>query len=166
MKSELISEQILSDDEISIDCSEINSSVDSILTKKLKEKLEGNCITSGYVMKDSIELINRSKYGECYKGKTRYNISFKTRLVSPVVGLNIECYINSITKAGVVAYIKLDDYGNYEGNKFEDSPLLILIPLNRFEGKNIQENTKINVEITAFRIMKNNKTIQVIGRPI
>ena len=42
-----------------------------------------------------------------------------------------------------MAYIKLDDYGDYEGNKFQDSPLLILIPLNRFEDKNIQENSRI-----------------------
>tara|TARA_B100000902_G_C27100343_1_gene808474 strand:+ start:48 stop:548 length:501 start_codon:yes stop_codon:yes gene_type:complete len=166
MKSELISEQLLSD-EIYIDSSELKSGVDSILLKKLKEKLEGKSISSGYVMKDSIELINRSKYGKCTgNNKISYNISYKTNLVSPVIGLKIGCYINSVTKAGVVAYIKLDDYGDYEGNKFQDSPLLILIPLNRFEDKNIQENTKIDIEITAVRIIYNNKTIQVIGRPI
>lgn len=166
MKSDLISEQLLSDD-IYIDSSELKSGIDSILLKKLKEKLEGKTITSGYVINDSIELINRSKYGKCMgNNKISYNISYKTKLVSPVIGLNIECYINSITKAGVVAYIKLDDYGDYEGNKFDDSPLLILIPLNRFDGKSIQENTKINIEITAVRIVYNNKTIQVIGRPI
>lgn len=166
MKSDLISEQLLSD-EIYIDSSELKSDIDSILLNKLKEKLEGKSITSGYVMKDSIVLINRSKYGKCMgNNKIAYNISYKTKLVSPVIGLEIECYVNSVTKAGVVAYIKLDDYGNYEGNKFEDSPLLILIPLNRFDGKSIQENTKINIEITAVRIIYNNKTIQVIGRPI
>jgi DNA-directed RNA polymerase subunit E'/Rpb7 len=166
MKSQLISEQLLSD-EIYIDSSELNMGIDAILLKKLKEKLEGKSITSGYVMKNSIVILNRSKYGKCVgNNKISYHINYKTRLVSPVIGLNIDCYINSVTKAGVVAYIKLDDFGDYEGNKFEDSPLLILIPLNRFEDKNIQENTKINIEITAIRIIYNNKTIQVIGRPV
>lgn len=166
MKSDLISEQLLSD-EIYIESSDLKLDINSILLSKLKGKLEGKNITSGYVMKDSIVLINRSKYGKCMgNNKILYDISYKTKLVSPVIGLEIECYINSITKAGVVAFIKLDDYGNYEGNKFEDSPLLILIPLNRFDGKSIQENTKINIEITALRIIGDHSTIQVIGRPI
>jgi DNA-directed RNA polymerase subunit E'/Rpb7 len=166
MKSELISVQLLSD-EIYIDSSELKNSIDETLLMKLKEKFEGKSISCGYIMKDSIQVVNRSKYGKCVgNNKILYNISYKATLVSPVIGLKIQCYVNSITKAGVVAYIKLNEYGDYEGSKFKDSPLLILIPLNRFEDKNIQDNTKIEIEITALRIKYKHNTIQVIGRPI
>lgn len=165
MTMDLISEQLLSDS-ININSSEMNQNINDILTIKLKNKFEGKSISTGYIIKDTIDIVNRSKYGECNSGETNYNINFKTVLVSPVVGLKISCYVHNVTKAGVVAYIKLSDYGDYEGNKFEDSPLLILIPLNRFENENIQENTKIDIEITAIRIRYNNKTIQIIGRPI
>jgi len=166
MTMDLISEQLLSED-IYIDSSELNKNINDILTIKLKNKLEGKCISTGYIIKDTIDIVNRSKYGKCIgNNKIEYNINFKTVLISPVVGLKISCYIHNLTKAGVVAYIKLSDYGDYEGDEFEDSPLLILIPLNRFEDENIKVNTKIDIEITAIRIKYNNKTIQIIGRPI
>uniref|UniRef100_A0A6C0CY75 S1 motif domain-containing protein n=1 Tax=viral metagenome TaxID=1070528 RepID=A0A6C0CY75_9ZZZZ len=165
MTTDLINEQLLSDD-IYIDSSELKSGIDDILLVKLKDKFEGKTITSGYIIKDTIVIVGRSKYGKCIgNNKISYNVNYKTVLVSPVIGLNIDCYINNITKAGVVAYIKLNDYGKYEGSTFEDSPLLILIPLSRFEDKNININDKIKIEITAVRTKYNNKTIQIIGRP-
>tara|TARA_Y100001958_G_scaffold129622_1_gene98244 strand:- start:8240 stop:8740 length:501 start_codon:yes stop_codon:yes gene_type:complete len=166
MTMDFISEQLLTEDDIYIDSSEMNQKFNDILTIKLKNKFEGKSISTGYIIKDTIDIVNRSKYGVCEGGKSKYNINFKAVLVSPVVGLKISCYVHNVTKAGVIAYIKLSDYGDYEGNKFEDSPLLILIPLNRFEDENVQVNTKIDIEITAIRIRYNNKTIQIIGRPI
>ena len=93
-------------------------------------------------------------------------MNYKTKVVSPVIGSIIACHVKNITKAGVVAYIKLSDYGDYDTNIFTESPLVILIPLNRFDDKSINSGDKIDIEITAMRIKYKNQTIQIIGRPI
>jgi len=166
MTTELISEQIL-DEEIFLDSSDINDEINDILTIKLKDKLEGRCINSGFIIKNSIIIINRSIHGRCVgNNKIMYNIKFKTRIVSPILGSIISCYINNVTKAGVVAYIKLSDYDGLEGHLFTDSPLKILIPIKRFENTDINTGSKINIMITAKRIKYKNTTIQVIGRPV
>jgi|TARA_B110000902_G_C13902600_1_gene434982 DNA-directed RNA polymerase subunit E'/Rpb7 len=166
MKSELISEQILTD-EIYLNSDDINHDINGLINIKLKEKLEGKCINIGFIINNSILIINRSKYGKCVgDNKIKYIVNYKTKVVSPVIGSIIACHVKNITKAGVVAYIKLSDYGDYDTNIFTESPLVILIPLNRFDDKSINSGDKIDIEITAMRIKYKNQTIQIIGRPI
>ena len=45
---------------ININVKDINKNINEIIHSKIKNKLEGVCIDSGYVIKDSINIVNKS----------------------------------------------------------------------------------------------------------
>ena len=83
----------------------------------------------------------------------------------------IDCYINSINKMGILAYIKLNEIiPDYKGdNTFSNSPLIIIIPLQIIEDidkESIGLEKKIKVKINAIRLKYNANKIQIIGEII
>ena len=169
--TDIINDQIL-DDIIYLDSRDMNRDINTMLSIKLKNKLEGKCNSIGYILKDSIELINKS-IGKCIsidgKNKIEYTIKYKAKVLSPTKGSIINCYINSITKAGVVAYIKLNELIKTtditETSNISNSPMIILIPIARFQDNEIKNDMKLTIELTAIRIKFNNESIQAVGTP-
>ena len=71
---------------VNIDVSEINKNINEIIYNKIKEKVENLCISSGFVIKDSIEIINKS-IGKIINinnnSLIEYNIKYNAELLSP-----------------------------------------------------------------------------------
>ena len=167
-----INNQILNET-IYLSYNEINiKDINQILRNKLIEKKEGKCYNNGYIIRGSINIINKT-LGKLVnldsENKLLYNIKYSANILNPSKDEIIDCYIDNINKMGIIAYIKFKDIisGNKDNNTLQESPLIIIIPYQTVE--NIDEmniGKKIKVKINAIRIKFNTDKIQIVGEII
>jgi len=163
-----ISEQLLQT-VLVLDPRDITNDIDNLVKNKLKDNIEGKCHEDGYIIRDSVRIIKRnigSIVTDNGKSVIKYPISYRAQLIYPTEGDEITMYISNINKMGVVGYIKLN-----EGDKSEESPLIIMIPKEYFEGssKNIHDLTigqRLVVNVVGSRIKYHSENIQVIAKPL
>lgn len=149
--------------EIHVNSRDIRSTIGNAIESKLKKDMEGLCCEDGYIIKDSIKIIERS-IGKVISinndSKIKYNIKYSCSIITPSNGMKIDCYINSVSKMGAVAFIK---YNNL--STFKESPLLIIIPKNYFEDiDSIEINKKYKVEILATRLKYKSEQIHIVAK--
>jgi len=163
-----ISEQLLTSTLI-LDPKDLNSDIDSIVRIKLKENVEGKSYEDGYIIEDSVRIIQRSMGKIVTNGKKseiKYLVKYKAKVVSPSENDEINIIINSINKLGVMGYIRLND-----GDTSEESPILIMVPKEYFNDstRNFDDLTvgqKMDVITIGVRSKFNSSNIQVIARPL
>ncbi len=146
-----------------------NKKIDGYLLHHLKKEYERKCHNNGYVLPDSIEIVQRSVGKiETINNESfiKYNINYKNKSIIPTKDDIFECIIDSITKMGVIAYL---DYKETDESTIKESPLLFIIPKEFLpEGKidQLQKNSKINVKVMDTRIKFLSEQIQIIGEAI
>ena len=152
---------------INIKCNNIKGDINKLILYNLKKRYEGVCNKDGYIMKNTIELINRS-IGELLlidtKSHIMYNITYKCDIISPSIGNKIKCVVNSNNKMGIIGYIKDDDV-----KTIDDSPFIIIIPNEYFTDTDISTikiGDILNVKIENFRTKYLAKQIQLVVKPI
>jgi len=162
-----ISKQILNTN-ININSNELIKDIDGLILHKLKEKYENICTQHGYILGDSINLINR----ELGNIKTidnnsyiSYVVNYTADIIYPTEGEIIEVIVDRVNKMGVISYI------NNSKNDFENSPLIVIIPNEYFTDStrdinSITKNQKIKVEILSIRIKYGNSKIQIVAKPL
>lgn len=149
--------------EIHVNPSDIRSTIGNAIDYKLKKDMEGLCCEDGYVVKDSIKIIERSM-GKIIninnQSKITYNVKYSCSIITPSKGMVIDCYINSVSKMGAVAFVK---YNNL--STFKESPLLIIIPKIYSENvDNIEINKKYKIEIMAIRLKYKSQQIHIVAK--
>ena len=167
MTSNYISKQLLTTS-INIHSSHIRGNVNETILRQLKSRFEGVCNQDGYIEKDSIVVISRS-IGEVTsinnKSYIVYNITYKANVISPSKGDKLSCTINTVSKVGVIAYVK-----EKEDHTMNDSPFVIMIPKESFESDEVVDSlivgSQLDVVIEAFRIKYLSKQIQVVAKPV
>ena len=136
---------------------------DGLILHKLKQ-YEGKCMKYGYIIKDSTEIIQRSVGKICNIDKEsliEYNINYKIKSLLPKVGDKCECIIGSISKMGLISYIK------YEGlDNINDTPLLVIIPKEFCELDKLKIDEKILIEVVDVRIKFMSNQIQLVGKSV
>ena len=164
--SEYISSQLLTTS-INVDSRAIQGNINQLLYKLLKKKYEGVCNKDGYVQMNSLQIVNRS-IGEVKTinniSYIVYNITYKANIYSPVKGTQLECSVNSITKMGIVGFLK-----GKETDTIETSPFIIIVPREYFNDDTIDSisvNDTIKIEIVDSRIKYMSKNIQIVGKPL
>lgn len=164
--SNYISSQLLTTS-INVEIKNIQGDINQILYKLLKKKYEGVCNKDGYVENDSLQIVNRS-IGEVKTINNTsyivYNITYKANIYSPVKETKLDICVNSITKMGIVGYLK-----DKEDETIESSPFIVIVPREYFnEGDidSISVNDKLKVEIIDSRIKYMSKNIQIVAKPI
>lgn len=164
----LVVEQIFSKD-IYITPNNLNTDLHYTILNKLKQ-LENKCNEVGFVIKDTIEIVEKSNgklINITNNNAILYVVKYKCKIIIPIIGENLICYINDITTAGVIGYVKIKDYLNdYEDNNFDKTPIICIVPLNRFNNsEDLKVGDKLNIKITAIRNKFNLSSIQVVGQP-
>ena len=166
----ILCNQILTDS-IYVDIHNMNhKNINKYILNEIKNKIGDNCNDNGYSLKDTIEIINKN-LGKIVTinsvSKLLYNIRYKTQVINPTIGCHLDCYVDNISKMGIIAYIKLNDIiDDYDGlTTLNESPLIIIIPSNN-STESISEEDKITIEVQASRIKFNTNKIQVIGKII
>lgn len=165
--ADYISTQLLTTS-VNIEAKHIQGDINELLYKSLIKKYEGVCNKDGYVQKNSLEIVNRS-IGEVKTINNTsyivYNITYKANIYSPVKGTKLDVCINSITKMGIIAYLKDTDT-----DTIESSPFIVIIPKEYFgeDGSFDQYlvNQKIKVQIEDSRIKYMSPNIQIVARPL
>ena len=163
MLSNNISNQIFTTS-INIKCNHIKGNINKLILLLLKTKYEGKCNNHGFILEDSIEILDRS-IGEVKTINNTsyiiYNIKYKTDILSVSNKDTIECYINSITKMGIIGYIKITDEMT-----IKNSPFIIIVP-NEYLPDNLDNykiNDKINVIVEAYRIKFKSTHIHIVSK--
>lgn len=164
--SNYISSQLLTTS-INVEIKNIQGDINQILYKLLKKKYEGVCNKDGYVEHDSLQIINRS-IGEVKTINNTsyivYNITYKANIYSPVKETKLDISVNSITKMGIVGYLK-----DKEEETIESSPFIVIVPREYFNEGDIDSiavNDKLKVEIIDSRIKYMSKNIQIVAKPV
>jgi DNA-directed RNA polymerase subunit E'/Rpb7 len=164
--SNYISSQLLTTS-INVEIKNIQGDINQILYKLLKKKYEGVCNKDGYVENDSLQIINRS-IGEVKTINNTsyivYNITYKANIYSPVKETKLDISVNSITKMGIVGYLK-----DKEEDTIESSPFIVIVPREYFNEEDIDDisvNDKLKVEIIDSRIKYMSKNIQIVAKPV
>ena len=124
----IISEQIF-EDNVDLISSDLNKDIDNIILIKLQKKYEGLCRDNSFILKNSINISKRSMGKiETYDNINyiKYVVSYKCDTISLKMGDMIECFVSNKNKMGIIAYVKIKEYNI---NNSEDSPLIIIIPL-------------------------------------
>ena len=162
------SNEILTE-KIHINFSEINTKdINTKIYDILKNKIENKCYNSGFIIENSVKIINKS-LGKIVnfdsKNMIEYNIRFSVKIIKPTIDDIIECYISEKNKLGILAYIKYKDIiENGKNNGISESPLLIIIPMETIDDiDKYNDNMKIKVVVKATRIKFDANKIQVIG---
>ena len=136
--------------------------IDGLLKYKLKKEHENLCNKHGYVLENTLKVVNRS-IGKVVThdnvSMIEYNITMKLNVIYPCEKDIFTVKIDNITKMGVIGY--LDD----KDNKYniENSPILFIIPSGYIEDiESLKKDMKIEVIVLQSRIKYKSKQIQVV----
>lgn len=145
---------------ISIESRNINNKLDDIITKKLKNSMEGKCVKNGYIRPNSIKILKRSMGNVLtsqFNGSVLYNIIYVAELCNPLEGASIEAQVLNINKMGVLAGIPNE----------ESSPLNILLAkqhhIDNVTFENLKEGDIIQIKVIGKRYEFGDSQISIIG---
>lgn len=166
--SEHVSKQMLKTT-LSIPSKDITNNLDNIIKIKLKDLVEGVCYNDGYILNDSINIIQRNIgmiKTRNNKSTVSYSITYTADVLSPSEGDTYEVFVNNINKMGIIAYIKIKDSDTHE-----TSPLIVMIPKDYMESSilNIDDlhiGQHIKVVVVGSRVKFRSDKIQVIAKPL
>ena len=164
--SEYISSQLLTTS-INVDMKNIKGDINELLYKLLKKKYEGVCNKDGYIQKGSLQIVNRSIGSVKTINNTSYivyEITYKANIYSPVKGTKLDITINSITKMGIIGFLKDND-----DDTIENSPFIVIVPREYFEDSNVDDyevNSELKIQIEDSRIKYMSKNIQIVAKPV
>jgi hypothetical protein len=138
--------------------------IDGLIKYKLKKEHEKLCNKHGYVLEDSLKVVNRS-IGKVVThdnmSMIEYNITMKLNVIYPCEKDIFTVKIDNITKMGVIGYLD-DKEDKYD---IENSPILFIIPSGYIEDiESLKKDMKIEVEVLQSRIKYKSKQIQVVGK--
>lgn len=144
---------------INLSINEIGKQIKQNIENKLNNSLIGKCIPEGFIKPNSINIISYSS-GLIDGDSINYSVIFECMVCNPVEGMNIECVVRNITKAGISANSIQEEEGY--------NPLNIFVArdhhYNDTQFNKITENQKITITVIGSRFELNDKSIVVIGK--
>ena len=136
----------------------VNANILQTLQKIIAIEIEGKCIVEGYIKPNSVKVMTYSS-GLLNGANIVFEVVFECLVCNPVEGMNINCIVKNITKAGIRAEINE-----------EFSPLIIFIARDHHylshKFSEIKENEGIHVRVIGQRYELNDKYISVIAELI
>ena len=145
---------------LSVEPKDLNSNLNKIIVKKIKQTVEGKCIKNGYVRTNSVKLIKRSlgqSLTSHFNGNVIFHVEYLVDLCNPLEGASIECSVINSNKMGVLAEI----------NGVDDSPLNILLAkqhhIDNPEFEDLRERDIINIRVLGKRYEFGDSQITIIG---
>lgn len=148
----------LLNDKITLNITEIGNNLKQNLEKKVASKIEGKCITQGFIKPNSTHIVNYSS-GNVNTGFVDFQVVYECMICHPVEGMLIECKSKTITKAGIHAEV-VDETGAV--------PVTVFIArdhnYNDIDFNNVKENETILVRVIGTRFELNDSYVCVIAK--
>ena len=139
-----------------IDTDNYDESINSLLLKKIKDKIGNRCNKYGFVAKDSITLLSRSAGSintSHFNGDMHFNVIVQANVCQPTEGNKIICKVIGTNKIGIFAVAE---------------PVQVIVATAHEENtsifQGITQDDKIEVEIINYKFKLNSDNIQVIGK--
>jgi len=127
------------------------------LQKSIASRIEGKCITEGFVRPNSVTIKQYSS--GIIKGEyIEFHVNFECKICLPADGMWLKnCKVRSKTKAGIHADV-------YDGSTI---PITVFVLRDHFANteryEKINEDNYINVKVIGSRFELNDDCIEVIG---
>jgi hypothetical protein len=122
----------------------------------ISQMIGGKCIVEGYVKPDSIRVITFSS-GKIKGPDIIFDVVFSCDVCFPVAGMNLNCVVKNVTKAGIRA-VSADE---------THSPFILFIARDHFYSSEIfnavKEGDKITSRVIAQRFELNDQYVSIIG---
>ena len=134
----------------------LNENINEYVNDYLKNKVEGICISEGYIKPDTVVILKKSigmLSGSKFTGDITYEILYTADICNPVIGNILDCKVKFINKLGIL------------GN---NGPITIIIG-KQFHSNDevlskIKENDIVKVEVIAKKFCLNDKEIKIIAK--
>jgi hypothetical protein len=123
------------------------TSIDAILLKKIKERLEQKCSPHGYVLPGTLELLTRSAGmvdSGRFSGDWAFLVKAKGRVLHPPEGTSIELEVLKNNKMGV--------YGIYENAIRVMIPRDLHLGDDEFDQLKVGERIRIEIQKSRFQL--------------
>ena len=145
------------------ECSKCKN-IDGLIKYKLKKEHEKLCNKHGYVLENSLILVNRS-VGKIVTHNNismiEFNITMKVKVIYPCENDIFKMKIDNITKMGIIGYL----YDSVKEYNIETSPILFIIPNQYLEDINsLKKDMEIEIKILQSRIKYKSKQIQAVSK--
>jgi DNA-directed RNA polymerase subunit E'/Rpb7 len=85
-----------------------NVNLNDIIQQTLKQKVEGRCISDGYIRPDSVSILSRNlgcMENHDFSGSITYTLKYKADICSPKEGQVIECIVDTHDETNSVCYV-------------------------------------------------------------
>ena len=130
--------------------------IESVLLQRLKAKIEGKCISSGFVKPDSLEILHRSmgtaENGR-FTGNWIYYVKTQCKVFHPETNTPVTCKVVKVNKMG--AYVVFDE------------AMRVLLPRDLHIGNEAFDSLKADdsvvVNILRSRFQTNDPFISSVG---
>jgi len=126
--------KIILNSKVILNFKDINSNLESVFEKKIRNEIEGKCINEGYIKKNSIKIISYSS-GELHSFHSIFEVVYECLVANPVESMQINCKVLSITKVGIRAGLLNNDI---------DNPFIIFIARDHHYNNELFNKIKLN----------------------
>lgn len=82
--------------------------IDELVTDRLRAKVEGKCISDGYVRPESVEIVSRSlgcMENHDFEANMSFAVSYNCQVCNPKQGQIIDCTVNIADDTNIVCYV-------------------------------------------------------------
>lgn len=147
--------KILITRKVSVNIINVGGNIKQTLEKILSAQISGKCIVEGYIKNNTVNIVSYSS-GSIDGENVHFDVIFECDVCMPTEGMEIECTIKNITKAGIRAEVGTDN-----------SPLVIFIARDHheitdyFNSVNIGDDIQIRVIGQRFEL--NDTFISIIA---
>jgi len=145
---------------VTLSINQVGKNIKRNLENMISKSTEGRCIAEGFIKPNSVKVLTYSS-GDIGGDQIHFETVFECMICHPVEGMNIECTVKTVTKAGIHAEVTDDDG---------------IVPLTIFVARDHQytdkifgtakENMKITVRVIGIRFELNDPYICVIAKMI
>jgi DNA-directed RNA polymerase subunit E'/Rpb7 len=136
---------------------EIGKNIKSNLEKKIKLSIEGKCITEGFVRPNTVDVISYSS-GLIKDDQIEFQVIYRCLICNPVKGMEVECKVKNITKAGIHAEVKDNE---------DNIPIIVFIARDHNYSNHlfdeVEKDKVINAKIIGVRFELNDPSITAIA---
>ena len=134
----------------------LTNNIENVLLEQSKKSLGNKCSKYGYIMEDTIRILQRS-IGKIksshFDGTVIYNLKLEVTVCNPSEGDIINCVVVGKNKMGILA---------------KQHPIIIALSQLHHDDKNIfsdiNVDDEIKVSVIDSKFSLNDKNIQVIGK--
>lgn len=135
----------------------VGKNLDEVMEEYIRNTFEGKCIVEGYVKPNSSKIIRYSS-GIIERGSNIvFEVVFECDICFPVEGMNVNCVVKNVVKAGIRA----------ESSTDVPSPFIAFVAKDHHftsqQFNEVQVGDIITVKVIGQRFELNDKAVQIIG---